>query len=144
MKRRPRAGGKASKPRSHDAPKMKRRHASKNALSSAPSKDEEVTRLARELNQALEQQAATSEVLHFISSSPGDLQRVFDTMLANAVRVCQAGFGILWLAEGDHFRSVALHNLPPALAAARRREPVVYFGPQSGTGRVVQRGGRSR
>jgi transcriptional regulator with GAF, ATPase, and Fis domain len=60
-------------------------------------------------------------------------------MLTKAVRLCQATFGVLWLAEGDRFRSVALHNLPPAFAAARQREPVVYFGPKSGTGRLIEK-----
>ena len=58
-------------------------------------------------------------------------------MLANAVRLCEASFGALWLAEGDGYRSVALHNVPPALSEVRRLEPFVHFGPQSGAGRVV-------
>jgi adenylate cyclase len=59
-------------------------------------------------------------------------------MLAKAVPLCQATFGVLWLAEGDRFRSVALHNLPPAFVAARQRDPVVYFSPKSGTGRLIE------
>ena len=78
-------------------------------------------------------------MLQVINSSCGDLQPVFQTMLAKAVRLCQATFGVLWLAEGDRFRSVALHNLPPAFAAARQRDPVVYFGPKSGTGRLIEK-----
>src|SRR5262245_33394788 len=94
---------------------------------------------AREhLFEALEQQTATSEVLQVISRSPGELEPVFKAMLANATRLCEAKFGILWLAEGDRFRSVALHGVPPALAEARRREPVVPFGPNSGIGRVIR------
>src|SRR5262245_42895741 len=69
---------------------------------------------AREhLSEALEQQAATSEVLRVISSSPGELEPVFQAMLANATRICEAKFGTLWLREGDAFRAVAFHNAPP-------------------------------
>src|SRR5262245_63640788 len=80
--------------------------------------------LKRELSEALEQQTATSEVLQVISSSPGELEPVFQSMLANAVRICGAKFGALFLSEGDAFRTVALHGAPPAFAEARRREPL--------------------
>src|ERR1700730_8755546 len=68
----------------------------------------------RELAEALERQTATSEVLSIISSSPGELAPVFDAMLANAVRICEAKFGVLSLWEGDALRVCALHNVPPA------------------------------
>jgi hypothetical protein len=65
----------------------------------------------RELADAREQQAATGEVLEIISSSPGELEPVFTAVLANAVRLCAAKFGTMWLAEGgDRFRSVAFHG----------------------------------
>ena len=81
---------------------------------------------AREhLAEALEQQTATSEVLRVISSSPGELEPVFQAMLENATRICEAKFGNLCLCEGDAFRIVAHHNTPPALAEARRREPLI-------------------
>jgi GAF domain-containing protein len=94
--------------------------------------------LKKKLAEALEQQTATSEMLSVISGSPGELQPVFQAMLSNAVRLCVAKFGMLWLAEGGHFRSVAWHDLPPALAEARRREPLLKFDPSTGIGRVVK------
>jgi GAF domain-containing protein len=92
-----------------------------------------------DLTESLEQQTATSHVLQVISSSPGRLAPVFDAILANAVRLCVAKFGTLWMAEKDnHFRSVASHAVPVVLAEARQREPVVKFDPSTGIGRVVK------
>jgi two-component system, NtrC family, sensor kinase len=85
---------------------------------------DEVQARTRELSEALEQQMATSEVLGVISSSPGELQPVFDAMLANATRICEAKFGDLYLREGDAFRMAATHDSPSAYAAARRRGPL--------------------
>jgi GAF domain-containing protein len=70
----------------------------------------------RELTESLEHQTATSEVLRVISSSQGELQPVFDTMLANATRVCEAQFGHLLIPEGDAFRNMAICDAPSALA----------------------------
>jgi len=82
----------------------------------------ENTRLLNELRQrtddlteSLEQQTATSEVLSVISSSPGELAPVFNSMLANATRLCEASFGGLWLRNGDVLRLGAAH-LPSAAA----------------------------
>ena len=79
----------------------------------------ENARLLSELRRSLEQQTATSQVLQVISSSPGDLQHVFATMLENATRICEAKFGALYLSEGDGFRATAMHNAPPAYEEAR-------------------------
>jgi GAF domain-containing protein len=84
----------------------------------------EVQARTRELSESLEQQTATSEVLGVISSSPGELQPVFDAMLANATRICEAKFGDLYLRDGDAFRMAATHDSPSAYAAARRRGPL--------------------
>ncbi len=83
----------------------------------------ENTRLLTELRQSLEQQTATSDVLRVISSSAGELDPVFNAMLENATRICDANFGNLLLYEGDVFRRVALHNAPEAWAADRQRDP---------------------
>ena len=87
---------------------------------------EEVQARTRELTQSLEQQTATSEVLGVISSSQGVLQPVFETMLSNAVRICEAKFGNLLLYEGDKFRFVAMHGASLAFAELRQRSPMIH------------------
>ena len=99
---------------------------------------DEVQARTRELSEALEQQTATSEVLQVISSSPGELNPVFETMLANAVRICGANFGNLWLREGEAFRVVAMHGAPTSHAEWLRREPVVLDHPHTPLGRVAK------
>ena len=81
----------------------------------------ENTRLLNELRVALEQQTATSQVLQVISSSPGELEPVFQAMLANAVRICEANIGTLYLYDGEVFQAVALSNAPPAYLEHRRQ-----------------------
>src|SRR5262245_60139649 len=61
--------------------------------------------------------------MQVISSSPGELDPVFETMLRNATRLCEAKFGILYLCEGDRLRVAATHDVPSAFAEARRRGP---------------------
>ncbi|MFZ3338679.1 MAG: HAMP domain-containing histidine kinase, partial [Xanthobacteraceae bacterium] len=89
-----------------------------------------MARLTRERDEALEREKATADVLSVISSSPGELEPVFQAMLANAARICEAKFGILALYESDgRFRIVAMHNAPPGFAELKRREPVIRPGP---------------
>jgi two-component system, NtrC family, sensor kinase len=78
----------------------------------------------RELTESLEQQTATSEVLQVISSSPGDLQPVFETMLASAARICDAQIGGVYRWDGEFAQLRATTpELPPAYAAVVRRSP---------------------
>ena len=77
---------------------------------------EQLERRTRERDEALEQQTATSEVLQVISGSPGELEPVFATILANAVRICDAKFGSLYRYDTGSFNPVALFGAPPALS----------------------------
>src|SRR4029077_16324990 len=88
----------------------------------------ENTRLLNELRESLQQQTAAADVLKVISSSPGELEPVFEAMLANATRLCEANFGNLFLYERDGLRTVAAHNVPPAFAEARKRAQIIHPG----------------
>jgi hypothetical protein len=88
------------------------------------------------LSEALEQQTATSEVLGVISSSPGELQPVFETLLANATRLCGAKFGTLNLYDGEAFHIVAVHNVPSAFAMIRHAPFRPH--PRSGHAEIVR------
>ena len=96
----------------------------------------ENTRLLTELRESLAQQTATSEVLGVISRSPGELQPVFNAMLENAVRICGAKFGTLYLHDGDAFQAAAFHNAPPEFVKDRRRGPI-HPSPHSTLGRAA-------
>jgi GAF domain-containing protein len=133
MKRRGKAGGKAADLRRPKAAGRKRFAVAKSKTvakakpqprAAAAGLQERLERNRQELNEALQQQAATSEVLRLISAAPGDLKRVFSVILESATRLCQANFGTLYLAEGDFCRAVAMHNAPPAFVAFRSRQPL--------------------
>ena len=79
-------------------------------------------------SQSLEQQTVTSEMLRVISSSPGELQPVFDAMLENAVRICDAASGNIYSRDSDIFQLVASYNTPPAFTEYRRRNPMSGSG----------------
>ena len=98
----------------------------------------ENTRLLNELRESLQQQTAAAEVLKVISSSPGDLRPVFETILANAVNICGARFGNLFLCDGDKFTIVAMHGAPAALTEWWRGNPTIRPGPQTGLARLVK------
>src|SRR5271170_4891456 len=140
MKPRSRAGGEAIKGRRRKTPKPKRNNAPKavaRSISSSVGKETEVARLGNELREALEQQTATSEVLRIISSSPGDPQPVFATMLQNAVQICDASFGSIYRWDDEALRLVATHNTPPAFAEARRRSPSYCPYAKTPLGRMI-------
>jgi signal transduction histidine kinase len=96
----------------------------------------------RELDEAREQQAATSEVLRVISSSPGELEPVFQAVLASATRTCEAKFGLLYRIEGDSARIISRLGIPPAFAEYLKRgphrPPLNRLGPLTPIGRVIQ------
>ena len=100
----------------------------------------ENARLLTELRQSLEQQTATADVLRVISSSPSDLTPVFDAMLANAARLCEAQFGNLLLCEDDAFRVGAQHRIPTAFAEHFQRGTVFHPGPLAPVSRAAATG----
>jgi signal transduction histidine kinase len=141
MRRRSKAGGEPVKSRHRKTVVPKRRNSPEAGVrrgSSATDRDAEVARLSQELHEALEQQIATSEVLRVISRSSGELEPVFKTILENAVRVCGAKFGNLWLRDGDNFRIASTHGAPSAYRDFLRRDPVVRADAQLTMGQVLQ------
>ena len=138
MRHHSRASGKTARSRRPKSSKSKVANPPKvaSSRSSHIGAEAEVTELRRELHDALEQQSATSEVLKVVSSSSGDLQPVFEAMLANAVRICDAAFGNIYRWDGEALRLAASHNTPKGYAEARARMP---FRPNDKTaaGRVI-------
>src|SRR4029077_10363617 len=96
----------------------------------------ENTRLLSELRESLQRQTATADVLKVISSSPGNLEPIFEAILGSATQICQAGFGTLNLYDDDAFQTVALHNPPPQFAGRRGR--VIRPHPESGLAHVAR------
>ena len=89
-----------------------------------------------DLTESLEQQTATAEVLQVISSSPGDLQPVFTSMLENAVRICNAKFGNIHRWDGNALHLMATHNTPSAFAEYRGHSPW-HPKPRNAVGRTI-------
>jgi GAF domain-containing protein len=98
----------------------------------------ELAEAQKHLAEALEQGKATSEVLRVISSSSGELAPVFESLLASAIHLCSAEFGIIFLREGDGFRTVALHGATAEYTEARWRAPFVRPAADTGLGRVLE------
>jgi putative methionine-R-sulfoxide reductase with GAF domain len=139
MRRRDKAGAKAAKTRRRKA--SARRDAAKSTPGrgySAAKLQKQVTALTREMKETREQQIATSEVLKVISSSPGDLQPVFESILKNATRICDAKFGNLLLFENGAFRRASLYAAPPAWAKEAMLHPIVQPHPINPLSRVMR------
>jgi len=133
MKRRKRTN--ATKTRRHKPAAIKRH---RTAASRSGPQFQANKQLRRELDEAREQQTATSEVLQVISKSPGDLEPVFQAMLGEAVRICGAKFGNMWLREGDGFRIGATHGTPRAYAEFIHKQGVFHPDPRVGLGAVIR------
>jgi GAF domain-containing protein len=123
---------KTAAPKRRTAPKVARRR-----KLAADDLNKKIALLTRERDELLEQQAATSEVLKVVGSSAGDLNSVFDAMLEKAVRLCDAGFGNLWLREADGFRIATTHGAPREFEDYVRREPLFRPSPSIGLGQIV-------
>ena len=137
MQRRDNAAGKAVRARRRKM--LKRRNEPKAARRRKPSAadaNKKIALLEHSLRESLQQQTATSEVLKVISSSPNDLEPVFQAVLANATRICGAKFGTLYLYKGDAFYATAFHNAPPAFVEARKNRPL-HPAPDSTLGRAA-------
>ena len=120
--------------------KGKRRSAPKVARGRGPSvakQQKQVDALTRELIEAREQQTATSEVLKVISSSPGELEPVFQAMLEKATRICGAKIGILWRFEDGAYTAIATRGVTPEYQEYIDRGPI-QAGPTTGLGRVAR------
>jgi signal transduction histidine kinase len=117
--------------------RQKRPVAARSDASSTVNLQKQLDQRTRELAEALEQQAATSKVLQVISSSPGELEPVFQVMLENATRTCEAIFGNLYLCDGGAYRIVAAHHDSPAYVEARTRDPLLRPPPDTPLGRLA-------
>jgi GAF domain-containing protein len=145
MRRRSKAGTGRLGTRRRETVTVKRRKGPKAVHRRSPSNAREETKVAqltRALNEALERQTATSEVLRAISSSPGELEPVFHAVLANATRICEAKFGLLYRIKDGAARIIFKIGFPPALEEyllrGPHRPPLNRPGPLTVIGRVVQ------
>src|SRR5271166_2573129 len=116
MRRRSRAGPERAKSRRRKTVTQKR-PGLRDPSATEHKTQSDLAQLTRERDEALEREKATAEVLRVISSSPGELEPVFQAILVNAVRLCAASFGNLYLRDGEYYRLAAVHNTPPAFVA---------------------------
>ena len=141
MKKRSKASDKAAKARPGKARKPKGRGAAKTVLQSGASRtrETEVARLTRALSQAVEQQAATADLLKAMSRSAFDLQSVLDTLVRSAAHLTQAEMGSLVRPEGPVFRQLASYGYSRELDAFMQTHPV-HRGRGTITGRTLIEG----
>jgi class 3 adenylate cyclase len=140
MKRRSIAGGKTGNAGRRNAAIPQRPRASKTTPSRRPTatnEETEIARLTHERDEAVEREKASAEVLRVISSSPGDLEPVFQAMLENATRLCEAKFGTMYFREGDAFRAVAMHGAPTAYRESRLHA-LVHPSPGNTFGHILK------
>jgi two-component system, NtrC family, sensor kinase len=120
---------------------MKRSTAAREALAAHASIDDLpkqlVQRLKRERKEALELQAASAEVLKIISAAPNNLKSVFEAMLSNALRICEARFGHILLYDGERFHAAHLHDVPPAYRTFWEQHGPITASPNTGIGRIA-------
>jgi GAF domain-containing protein len=127
----------ATKTRSRKPAAIKRRGTPTSRRHSGRRSSQSIDQLRRELDEAREQQAATADVLHIVSASSGEVKPVFQAILNNAVRICDAKFANLSLYDGEAFRAAAFHNVSPEYAEARLRQPWRPH-PRSGGAKIVR------
>jgi two-component system NtrC family sensor kinase len=136
MRRHSGAGPERPKSRRRKTVTQKRRGL-RNPSAANPKTQSDVSQLIRERDESLEREKATADVLRVISSSPGELQPVFQTMLESATRICEAVFGNLYLYDADAFRLVAAHHDSAAYIEARTRDPLLRPPPDTPLGRLA-------
>jgi transcriptional regulator with GAF, ATPase, and Fis domain len=133
-------GGRALESRTQLEKKLKAR--ARELENKLDASNRELNEARQHLAEALEQHTATSEVLQVISSSPGELEPVFQAMLANATRICGAKFGLLYRIEGDSARIISKLGIPQAFAEYLKRgphrPPLNRVSPATPIGRVIQ------
>ncbi len=138
MRRRKKAGGKATKTqRRRTAGPPKTAKIAHQRRSSSMETAKRVALLDHRLSEALEQQAATADVLKIISSSRGELETVFQVMLAKAMSICKAKFGHLLLYEDEGFTAAYLHDVPPSYREFWEQHEPIKAGPNTGIGRIA-------
>jgi two-component system NtrC family sensor kinase len=121
MRRRSGAGGESIKGRRQKAVTLKRRDTQKPVSTSRPIRKAEVARLTRELKDARERQAATSEVLRVISRSKFELQPVLQSVMDTAARLCRAEAAIIFRLENGYYRFAAGYSLDPSYSKSSSR-----------------------
>jgi signal transduction histidine kinase len=117
--------------------RRKKATAGRGRASSGVNFKEQLDQRTRERDEALAQQAATSQVLQAISTASGELAPVFDAILGNAVRLCGPGFANLLLYDGTNLRVAAMHAAPPEWSEFRKRDPIARFVHEDPLGRAV-------